>query len=73
VYVPRGKGDLPPHWESITTDEGDTYFWHTLSGATQWEKPEMEYSQSSGRDTVKSFELTEVPKEIAYTGPESRV
>ena len=61
------------HWESITTDEGDTYYWHTLSGATQWEKPEMEYSQSSGGpDALRSFELTEVPKD-PYTGPESRV
>lgn len=74
VYVPRGKGDLPPHWERVQTDEGETYFWHTLTGATQWEKPAIEYSQSSGREALRSFELAEIPNDAdIYTGPESRV
>ena len=65
---------LLQHWERVQTDEGETYFWHTLTGATQWEKPAIEYSQSSGREALRSFELAEIPNDAdIYTGPESRV
>lgn len=68
VYIPVGKGDLPPHWESVKTDDGKTYYWHTLSGVTQWEKPEIDYSLQTSKDMPSSFEMVET-----FTSPESRV
>ena len=39
VFVPEKKHGLPPHWEKVVSDEGHVYYWHTLTGETQWENP----------------------------------
>ena len=39
VFVPEEKNGLPPHWEEVTSEGGDVYYWHSLTGETQWENP----------------------------------
>lgn len=36
---PPGGAPLPPGWEEVTTEDGDSYFWHAESGASSWERP----------------------------------
>lgn len=37
---------LPPDWEALEDEEGNIYYHHSISGQTQWNPPEKEYSAS---------------------------
>ena len=39
IFVPKERNGLPPHWEEATSDDGTVYYWHALTGESQWEKP----------------------------------
>lgn len=36
--VPAGGG-LPAPWKEVKDDQGRTYFYNTVSGVSQWERP----------------------------------
>ena len=35
----KEQSKLLPNWEMIEDDEGDTYFWNSVTNETQWEEP----------------------------------
>ena len=37
----RIEKNLPPGWEMLQDEEGNTYFYHEDSGKTSWERPQM--------------------------------
>ncbi|KAJ1970511.1 hypothetical protein H4R35_005820 [Dimargaris xerosporica] len=59
VLSPRGaanKEPLPPNWRATTAPNGQTYYYHTETGETQWEKPTSEMTV----DGVSRAQLDEV-------------
>ena len=49
-----GKTDMEDGWEEISDDEGsDSYFYHTASGTTQWERP-LRQSRTASTVTATS-------------------
>ena len=39
IHDLNAEVDLLPDWEVVVDDEGDTYYWNSVTGETQWDEP----------------------------------
>ena len=39
IHDLNAEVDLLPDWEAVVDDEGDTYYWNSVTGETQWDEP----------------------------------
>eukprot|EP00943_MAST-04B_sp_MAST-4B-sp1_P007716 g7716.t1 len=56
IFVPKEKNGLPPHWEEVVSKDGEVYYWQSLTGVTQWERP----VRGKRADTDSNLTRTEV-------------
>ncbi|KAJ1958657.1 hypothetical protein IWQ62_004864 [Dispira parvispora] len=59
--TPGEEVDLPPNWRTAKAPNGRTYYYHTVTGQTQWNAPAVDVTQ----DGVSRAQLDEVIRNAA--------
>lgn len=65
---------LPHHWETIRTQEGEEYFWNTVTGETSWVRP-MNYENKATdwlctvSEDGQNYWFNQVSGAVSWTNP----
>lgn len=66
--VPAKKtGRLPPHWKTAKDEEGNTYYYHTLTRETQWDPPTMDETDQDMELGTPTYDEPKVNSTVGST------
>lgn len=63
----KKSGRLPPHWKTAKDEEGNTYYYHTLTRETQWDPPTVDETDQDMELGTPTYDEPKVNSTVGST------